>query len=363
MTLLSMVSVPDILPPPYTATGVRRTVSLRSKSSSSSTLTATTALLIGPPQTPYHLHTHLLVSSSPYFSACLTGPFLESTTNTIILADIDPAIFDLCVSWLYTNSIHPIPFKDGKAAYYTLLHLWILADRLCFEGLRNSVIDLIAELADATNSVPTPTDTRILYSDEIASSAKIRDLVLDLFAFKKTDRLIETHVDRWHAGFLRDLVVRLKRPVSQAWARHSLVFWCPGSWANVRACETCRRVLRPRVGVVACENCAGAWCGRCADEGVEVVGWEDGRRVDDGEGEGFEGEVGSRGSGSPGSWSSSSGTVVGSEFGSGNGLGLGTGSRCLARKFEDCKPWRGSRCKIYHEHKETQWCGDVFMGR
>ncbi|KAF2278449.1 uncharacterized protein EI97DRAFT_254972 [Westerdykella ornata] len=33
------------------------------------------------------------------------------------------------------------------------------------------------------------------------------------------------------------------------------------------------------------------------------------------------------------------------------------------RKWQSCKPWRGSRCAIYHEHKETERCGDIFMGR
>jgi hypothetical protein len=33
------------------------------------------------------------------------------------------------------------------------------------------------------------------------------------------------------------------------------------------------------------------------------------------------------------------------------------------RKWEACKPWRGARCALYHEHEETERCGDVFMGR
>jgi hypothetical protein len=33
------------------------------------------------------------------------------------------------------------------------------------------------------------------------------------------------------------------------------------------------------------------------------------------------------------------------------------------RKWEACKPWRGARCALYHEHAETERCGDVFLGR
>jgi hypothetical protein len=46
----------------------------------------------------------------------------------------------------------------------------------------------------------------------------------------------------------------------------------------------------------------------------------------------------------------------------GGGIGLGVGQE-RKRKWESCKPWRGSRCVLYHEHEETERCGDVFMGR
>ncbi|KAJ4412844.1 hypothetical protein N0V91_000606 [Didymella pomorum] len=187
------------LPPPYTWTGARAG-ELRANPKD---FTSTTTLLIGPKLTPFSIHTSLLVSQSPYFRAALTGPFVESKTKSITLDDVSADHFSLLVAWLYTSAI-PAPFKDGKPAYYTLLHVYALADRLCIEGLRNSVIDLIADLADQTNSVLTPSDTRILY-EGIRDSAPLRELVLDLFAFKKTDRLVEGHVDAWHAHFLRDL--------------------------------------------------------------------------------------------------------------------------------------------------------------
>lgn len=28
-------------------------------------------------------------------------------------------------------------------------------------------------------------------------------------------------------------------------------------------------------------------------------------------------------------------------------------------KWEACKPWRWARCLLYHEHDETEKCGDV----
>ncbi|KAF2121960.1 hypothetical protein BDV96DRAFT_618446 [Lophiotrema nucula] len=323
-------SIPSTLPPPYTATGTRGS-SLRTNPQN---FCSTAELLVGSRRTRFLIHTQLLVEQSPYFRAALTGSFLESNAKSIELDDVLVDVFELCVGWLYTGSIHAAPFKDGKPAYYTLLHLYILADRLCFEGLRNAVVDMISELADSTNSVLTPSDTRILY-EQIMPDAPIRKLILDLFAFKKTDKLIKDHEDRWHAEFLRDLCVHLKRPCEQALRRHQLRMWIPESWHATRACDVCRCILPPRYGAVGCDECCLAWCIRCVGEGVALAGWEDGRTLSDG-------------------------TVERRE---GSGMAKMSARKRGVRRWESCKPWRGARCGVYHEHKETDSCGDVFMGR
>ncbi|CAG5149834.1 uncharacterized protein ALTATR162_LOCUS2462 [Alternaria atra] len=216
------IPIPN-LPPPYTFTGVKhKQLSNRFHQiyygpshkmnpnsyltrANTSDFTATSTILVGPDLTAFQIHTSLFTSTSSYFRAALNGPFEESATNSVTLDDVPVEHFQLLVSWLY-NSILPTPFKDRKPAYYTLLHTYALADRLGFEGARNAVVDVISDLADETNSVLTPSDTRILYED-IRDSSPLRTLVLDLFAFKKTDRLLESHGDWWHAEFLRDLTI------------------------------------------------------------------------------------------------------------------------------------------------------------
>lgn len=284
------------------------------------------------------------------------GPFLESAQQSITLADVSVELFELVVTWLYQAALIPAPFKDGKPAYYTLLNLWILADRLCFEGLRNYIVDLMADLADSTNSVLTPSDTRILY-EHIREDAKIRELVLDLFAFKKTDKLLDTHQDRWHAGFLRDLVVRLKKPCEQSMRRHQLTMWCPRDWLTTRACDNCRVVLPPRYGAVACDICQCAFCVPCVQEGVGMASWEDGRPQSVPLG-------GLKGATQFGLALSIPETPAGEEpvYVEGDKIAK-LRRRAIGRRVESCKPWRGSRCRIYHEHRETEDCGDVFMGR
>ena len=39
----------------------------------------------------------------------------------------------------------------------------------------------------------------------------IRELVGDLFVWKKTDKLVAEHADQWDERFLREVVVKLKR--------------------------------------------------------------------------------------------------------------------------------------------------------
>jgi hypothetical protein len=43
--------------------------------------------------------------------------------------------------------------------------------------------------------------------------------------------------------------------------------------------------------------------------------------------------------------------------------GAGEGKERRVKKWESCKPWRGARCMLYHEHDETEVCGEVFLGR
>lgn len=274
-------------------------------------------------------------------------------------------------------------------------------------------MDAVAELADRTNSVLTPSDTRILYEmvpdprspfDRIfplsgnaggadngngqstgngnvggngnghsgstfshnphrPSTLHLKKLVLDLFAYKKTDKLLESHEDQWHAQFLRDLVVLMKRPSEQAFLRHRLVMWYPTSYISTHACENCRVVIPPRFGAVRCEDCCVAWCSRCVGEGTGMAGWEDGvqgryLRVRSG-GHSIRQESGN---GEGGEWD---GVTLDGSGGSGEDTvvsELPGGRKVRVKKWQSCKPWRGARCAVYHEHAETERCGDVFMG-
>ncbi|KAF1988246.1 hypothetical protein K402DRAFT_392007 [Aulographum hederae CBS 113979] len=227
---------------------------------------------VGPKAIRFLIHRELLTLHSPFFHAALTGTFAEGLSQTITLPEERVESFEFFVYWLYTQRVED-NFKEGKPTYFVLLELYELADRLAVEGLRNQVVDKMAELAERTNSVLTPSDTHLLY-ERIRDSAPMRKLVLDLFAFKKTDNLIEKHQDDWHPDFMRDLVVKLKRPGAPAMMRHTLQPWKPGSWTSTKACEVCRAVLRPHAPANTCVCCGKAFCGNCASRGAAIcVDW------------------------------------------------------------------------------------------
>jgi hypothetical protein len=158
----------------------------------------------------------------------------------------------------------------------------------------------MAELAEQTNSVPTPTDTYILY-ESIRDNAPVRRLVLDLFAYKKTDNLVATHPDDWHPTFLRELVCKLKRPGFSALMRHDIRPWRPLAWPSTKACEVCKQVLKPNISGNMCSICQRAFCCGCIVKGMggSVLDWS------------------------------------------------------LAER--ECKPWLRNMCE-YHEHAETEAC-------
>ena len=237
-------------------------------------------IIVGVEKVRFHVHKDIAVYASPFFAAALRGNFVEGTTGQIILSDVDPKIFEHIVLWMYQSRLDSAPhtfFKDGKPTYFTLLDIYAVADQLCIEGMRNAVVDLMAELADQTNSVPTPMDTSLLY-ENIRENAPIRALVLDLFAYKKTDNLLATHKDPWHPLFLRDLTCKLKRPGKNALTRHDVRPLKHRGSSESKVCEICKTVVRLVGANFKCTNCQKAFCGECVwrvvnEQGGGVIDW------------------------------------------------------------------------------------------
>ncbi|KAI4134008.1 MAG: hypothetical protein LQ347_001873, partial [Umbilicaria vellea] len=154
---------------------------------------------VGPSRIVFPVHRELLCTASPFFTAALNPShgFLESATSIVHLPEARAPIFEYFVQWLYTRSLsHEDLDGQEHPAYHRLIGLYTLADMLGVEGCKNDICDAVGRLAEERNCVPNPDDTRALWG-EVRESAPLRMLVLDLFSFKKTDRLVETHEDSW----------------------------------------------------------------------------------------------------------------------------------------------------------------------
>ncbi|KAF3941880.1 hypothetical protein ABW19_dt0201356 [Dactylella cylindrospora] len=66
-------------------------------------------LLVGPTETRYHAHRHILSVQSPFFKAAFGGTFKEAETKELKLPDFDPKTFVHVLKSLYNG-----PFKLPK---------------------------------------------------------------------------------------------------------------------------------------------------------------------------------------------------------------------------------------------------------
>ena len=263
-------------------------------------------IAVGELEKPFLIHRELLVHHSRFFAAALTGDFYESQTQRVMLADESTDIFGIFAEWLYTQELKEAAFLSGsRPRFFLMLELYAFADRHSIEALCNATVDIVASLADKTNSVPTPSDTDQLY-ETIRDTAPIRNLILDLFIFKKTESLLDSHPDEWNPTFLRDLVVKLKKPSNVGLTRHAIRKLRANDCQRLgsdfdKACDICRRVLRMRDEHHMCAECGKIFCKACVDKGVAICGYEAGRD-------------------------------------------------------SICKPWHRGACR-YHEHEMTEVCG------
>ncbi|KAL2044874.1 hypothetical protein N7G274_002649 [Stereocaulon virgatum] len=114
----------------------------------------------------------------------------------------------------------------------------------------------MAKRADATNSVPTPDDTRSVFGEEVGEGVeRLGELILDLFVWKKTDNLVQTHPDSWDERFLRELVGRLKRREGEGEA----------PWRNART--RCERYHEHDEWAPMCEGLGGDGVGTTVPAG------------------------------------------------------------------------------------------------
>ena len=155
-------------------------------------------ILVGPERQAFQVHKEILCQASPFFAAAFDSDynFSEASSRSVDFPDVRAMDFEFFVQWLYRHDLAHEELDVPKAAYFRLIRLYILADILRIEALRNDVVDMMIKMSEKWNSVPTPDDT-ILLHEQVREKTPMRKLVVDLFIYKKTDQLVEKHEDHW----------------------------------------------------------------------------------------------------------------------------------------------------------------------
>ncbi|OEL14401.1 BTB/POZ and MATH domain-containing protein 2 [Dichanthelium oligosanthes] len=100
----------------------------------------------------FHAHRCVLAYRSPVFRAELFGPLKEKATSCIRIDDMEPAIFEALLHFIYTDRL-PDSCNDGRNA--AMQHLLVAADRYGVERLRLMCESKLSEAIDVETVATT----------------------------------------------------------------------------------------------------------------------------------------------------------------------------------------------------------------
>jgi hypothetical protein len=111
------------------------------------------------------VHKNFICHYSPYFDAAFNGNFEEARSQALDLEDINPFMFEMFVSWIYTQDVC---YPDGEAGY--LILLWLLAERFLVPRLQNQTLELLHKEQGRSNKLPGADLVRVLYENTTEAS-------------------------------------------------------------------------------------------------------------------------------------------------------------------------------------------------
>lgn len=163
--------------------------------------------MVGPKRVKFGVHKGILIRSSAFFRAALTGTFKEATEGTVTLQEDSPKVFGVFVSWLYTgkleNTVDEIPTPCGSNR---LAELYIFADRYDVPILRNDAIDALVKNRQELLHIPT-SSFRMVY-DATPPKDPLRRLLVDMVALNTNiPKSVVAHRESYPAEMLLDMLV------------------------------------------------------------------------------------------------------------------------------------------------------------
>lgn len=124
----------------------------------------------------YAVHKQLLCDSSCNFQAAFNHQWKETKENQLVLADVDPLVFEVYVDWLYKGSIVTSNTFDPNF----LLQTYVFADCYLIPQFKRDVIDRIKLHLEVGRLSVKPDQISFLL-DNLPKSSPIFDMLVDHF--------------------------------------------------------------------------------------------------------------------------------------------------------------------------------------
>ncbi|KAL8852197.1 MAG: hypothetical protein Q9221_002907 [Calogaya cf. arnoldii] len=139
-------------------------------------------VLVGPDETPFHIHKGLLCSKSEYFRAAFEGSFKEAKEGKIHLKDEEPESFQYYAMWIYNSKLDLLAAANTtRLDVNDYCRLYMLAEKFGSHTLQNLAIDRIHEHERPSFDLDVPTVTQV-YKHTLPGS-RLRKTLVELQAY------------------------------------------------------------------------------------------------------------------------------------------------------------------------------------
>ncbi|KAE9381306.1 hypothetical protein N431DRAFT_321692, partial [Stipitochalara longipes BDJ] len=182
-------------------------------------------IYVGPEKKPFIIHKEVACLHSPVFKTAFESTFVEGQTQSYVLEDTEPEIFQLLVQWLYSKTFQfslsdaDIVSLSASTRHWAstsdekIMAAKAIAGYLQIPRLQNLVIDRLEDLRVHCNLIAFGT-LNYLY-ETFPPEALIRKLVFEHCALFLSSKVYQTAPDFFPKQMLVDQIVTEKQSKEQ----------------------------------------------------------------------------------------------------------------------------------------------------
>lgn len=173
---------------------------------------------VGPLDKTFKLHKGLLCEKASYFKTVYQSPGdWKEKREGLILKDVDPAIFQHFILWLYFGNIIDDDETMQSVKGIRLMQCYFFADERGIPGMQNQVIDTLLEKIKTTK-VLFVKHQRLIW-ENTPDGSPLRRLLVDALAMTAIDipEMLQTEENQalYNKSFIADvLIAKCKHPIT-----------------------------------------------------------------------------------------------------------------------------------------------------